>query len=81
LHKLSIPFFLKGNFMPRLVGKQSNRGLYVGLVGFAAIAVAVTVAMEYFGVVNAVPGFGKDRQPIGQVQLPAKIGTTPDLKV
>lgn len=67
--------------MPRLVGKQSNRGLYVGLVGLAAIAVAGTVAMEYFGIVNTVPGFGKDRQLIGQVQLPAKIGTTPDLKV
>jgi len=67
--------------MPRLVGKQSNRGLYVGLVCFAAIAVAGTVAMEYFGVVNTVPGFGKDRQPLGQVQPPAKIGATPDLKV
>jgi hypothetical protein len=67
--------------MPRLVGKQSNRGLYVGFVGFAAIAIAGTVAMEYFGVINTIPGFGKDQKLIGQVQLPANIGTTPDLKV
>jgi hypothetical protein len=67
--------------MPRLVGKQSNSGLYVGLVCFAAIAVAGTVAMEYFGVINTVPGFGKDQKLMGQVQLPANIVTISGLKV
>jgi hypothetical protein len=67
--------------MPRLVGKQSNSGLYVGLVCFAAIAVAGTVAMEYFGVINTVPGFGRNQKLIGQVQLPANIVTIPGLKV
>lgn len=67
--------------MPRLVGKQSNRGLYVGLVCFAAIAVAGTIAMEYFGVINTIPGFGKNQKLIGQVQLPVKIVTAPNLKV
>jgi hypothetical protein len=42
--------------MPRLVGKQSNSGLYAFLffLGFTA----VIVAMEYFGVINLVDGFG-----------------------
>jgi hypothetical protein len=67
--------------MPRLVGKQSNTELYAGLVCVAAIAVAGTVAMEYFGVINTIPGFGKDQKLIGQVQLPANIRTTPNLNV
>jgi hypothetical protein len=45
-------------FMPRLVGKQSNKGLYVGLVLLAAIA--GVIGMEYTGVINVVPGFGKE---------------------
>jgi hypothetical protein len=67
--------------MPRLVGKQSNSGLYVGLVCFAAIAVAGTVAMEYFGIINTVPGFGKNQNLMGQVQLPANVVSIPSLKV
>ena len=45
--------------MPRLVGKQSNRGLYVGLVLLAAVA--GFVGLEYTGVINVIPGFGKER--------------------
>lgn len=56
--------------MPRLVGKQSKAGLYTGLVCVAAIAVAGTIAMEYFGIINEVPGFGKNQKLIGQPQLP-----------
>ncbi len=67
--------------MPRLVGKQSNSGLYVGLVCFTAIAVAGTIAMEYFGIINTVPGFGKNQNLMGQVQLPDKIITIPGLRV
>ena len=44
--------------MPRLVGKQSNSGLYVGLALLVAILGAV--ALEYFGVVNYVPNFGRE---------------------
>lgn len=44
--------------MPRLVGQRSNSGLYLGL--FVAIAVITTVLVEYFGVIDVVPGFGRD---------------------
>lgn len=44
--------------MPRLVGKKSNSGLYVGLV--LVIAAIGAVALEYFGVVNYVPNFGRE---------------------
>jgi hypothetical protein len=42
--------------MPRLVGKQSNSGIYalLFLLGF----IAIVVALEYFGVINLVDGFG-----------------------
>jgi hypothetical protein len=42
--------------MPRLVGKQSNSGLYVGL--FLVIVIAVAVVMEYFGFIDLIDGFG-----------------------
>jgi len=44
--------------MPRLVGKQSNDGLIVSLVMIAAITIAT--GLEYTGIINVVPGFGKD---------------------
>jgi hypothetical protein len=44
--------------MPRLVGKQSNEGLIVSLLMIAAIAIAT--GLEYTGIINVVPGFGKD---------------------
>jgi hypothetical protein len=44
--------------MPRLVGKQSNGSGYIALLLLAA---AGTVgAMEYAGIINVIPGFGKD---------------------
>jgi hypothetical protein len=48
--------------MPRLVGKQSNQGLYVGLILLAAIA--SFIGLEYAGVINVIPGFGKERSLI-----------------
>ncbi|MBW4515699.1 MAG: hypothetical protein KME11_10785 [Timaviella obliquedivisa GSE-PSE-MK23-08B] len=45
--------------MPRLAGKQSNEGLHVSLLALTAIAIAV--GLEYVGVINVVPGFGKDK--------------------
>ncbi len=43
--------------MPRLVGKKGNSALYVGVILVAA-ALGL-VAVEYFGVVDYVPNFGK----------------------
>ena len=50
--------------MPRLVGKQSNRGLYAGLV--LLVALAGFVGLEYAGVINVIPGFGKERTSVIQ---------------
>jgi hypothetical protein len=44
--------------MPRLVGKKFNPALYAGLGLF--IAAVGAVGLEYFGVVNYIPGFGKE---------------------
>ena len=46
--------------MPRLVGKKSNSALYTGLAILAVAAGAV--ALEYFGVIDLVPNFGKDAE-------------------
>ncbi len=45
--------------MPRLVGKQSNTGLYASLILLAAVA--GFVGLEYIGAINVIPGFGKER--------------------
>jgi hypothetical protein len=44
--------------MPRLVGKKANPALYVGL-GLFVVAISA-IALEYFGVVNYIPSFGKE---------------------
>jgi hypothetical protein len=44
--------------MSRLVGKKSNSVLYTGLA--MLIAAAGIVALEYFGVIDFAPDFGKD---------------------
>lgn len=44
--------------MPRLIGKQSNNSWYVTLVLMLAIAAAGS--LEYLGVINVIPGFGRD---------------------
>ncbi|MEA5534645.1 hypothetical protein [Crocosphaera sp. XPORK-15E] len=44
--------------MPRLVGKQSNSSWYAGL--FLIFAIAAALSLEYFGVINMIPGFGRD---------------------
>jgi hypothetical protein len=44
--------------VPRLVGKQSNTSLYVGVA--LLLALMGTGVMEYFGVINVIPGFGSD---------------------
>ncbi len=47
--------------MPRLVGKKSNPALYAGL-GLLTVAI-VAVALEYFGVIDYIPNFGKETKP------------------
>ncbi|MEA5509396.1 hypothetical protein VB715_06425 [Crocosphaera sp. UHCC 0190] len=54
--------------MPRLVGKQSNSSWYAGL--FLIFAIAVAVSLEYFGVINMIPGFGRDPGLSDQSGLP-----------
>ncbi|NUN66540.1 hypothetical protein HCU40_17685 [Pseudanabaena biceps] len=44
--------------MPRLVGKKNNSALYGGL-GLLVIGLGC-VALEYFGVVDFIPNFGKE---------------------
>jgi hypothetical protein len=44
--------------MPRLVGKKTNPALYAGL-GLLVVAIGA-IALEYFGVVNYIPSFGKE---------------------
>ena len=46
--------------MPRLVGKKNNSALYAG-VGLL-IAVTGAVALEYFGVIDLMPNFGKETE-------------------
>jgi len=50
--------------MPRLVGKQSNTGSYVALI--ALVAIAGFIGLEYAGVINVVPGFGKESTSVNQ---------------
>ncbi len=44
--------------MPRLLGKTSKTPIYFG-IGFLAIA-AGAVALEYAGIINVIPNFGKE---------------------
>jgi hypothetical protein len=48
--------------MPRLVGKQSNDGLFISLI--VLIAIAVATGLEYTGAINVAPGFGKDNSTL-----------------
>lgn len=56
--------------MPRLVGKKSNPVVYV-VAGLVAATVGA-VALDYFGIVDFIPNFGKDtaasRVPVQPVQ-------------
>lgn len=46
--------------MPRLVGKKNNSALYTG-VGALVAAVGI-IALEYFGVIDFIPNFGRETQ-------------------
>lgn len=44
--------------MPRLIGKQSHTGENVAAL--IVLAAVVGVVLEYIGVINIIPGFGRD---------------------
>ena len=44
--------------MPRLVGKNSAAPIYT-TVGILALALGGAIALEYLGVIDVVPGFGR----------------------
>ncbi|MEB3120440.1 MAG: hypothetical protein VKL41_04365 [Snowella sp.] len=44
--------------MPRLIGKKNNSALYAGFAFLIALVGAI--ALEYFGVINYIPNFGKE---------------------
>ncbi len=48
--------------MPRLLGKPSKTPLYIGV----ALLVTITgaVALEYYGTIDVIPGFGQDHKAI-----------------
>jgi hypothetical protein len=50
--------------MPRLLGKPSKAPLYIGTT--LVIAIIAAFALEYFGIVDVVPNFGKDRKMMSQ---------------
>ena len=54
---------LARKYMPRLVEKKTNLALYVSLI--VLIAAIGTVALEYFGVIDFIPDFGKDSKTNG----------------
>jgi hypothetical protein len=50
--------------MPRLIGKSSKTPVYLGTA--LVIAIAGGITLEYLGVIDVVPNFGKDRKMISQ---------------
>lgn len=48
--------------MPRLLGKTSKMPVYFGTAFLSVLFAAI--ALEYLGIVNVVPGFGKEPERI-----------------
>jgi hypothetical protein len=63
--------------MPRLVGKTSYSGLYTTL-GIVAIALGAATALEYFGFIDVVPGFGSGSRAVTQERQYQKSVTPSD---
>jgi hypothetical protein len=59
--------------MPRLIGKSSKAPLYVGTA--LVVAVAGAIALEYSGVIDIIPNFGKDQKVMGQLNSPVRKAT------
>jgi len=57
--------------MPRLVGKRSDKGLiYSGV--FLLLAIATAGTLEYIGVIDVIPNFGKSTNPNSLVPVTSK---------
>ncbi len=55
--------------MPRLVGKDSSKGLvYIGLA--VLIAIAAFVGLEYTGTIDLIPRFGESTRPVNPANVP-----------
>jgi hypothetical protein len=52
--------------MPRLVGKRANPSPAIALILLAIVATGVS--LEYFGYINAVPGFGNAVPGFGRLE-------------
>jgi hypothetical protein len=52
----------RGKTMPRLIGRRSNDSPYLGLL--VAIVAIAAVAVEYLGVTDVVPAFGRDQMEL-----------------
>jgi hypothetical protein len=57
--------------MPRLVGKSSNKGLIYG-GAFLLLAIATAGTLEYIGVIDVIPNFGKSTKPDAIVPLTSR---------
>jgi hypothetical protein len=56
--------------MPRLIGKTSKAPLYIGTV--AVVAIAGVLALEYYGVIDIIPNFGRENKEMWQPSLPPR---------
>lgn len=45
--------------MPRLVGRRTYTDSYLALI--CVFAIAVGILLEYFGYINVISGFGRDK--------------------
>jgi hypothetical protein len=59
--------------MPRLIGKSSKAPLYVGTA--LVVAIAGAIALEYSGVIDIIPNFGKEQKMMGQSKSSARKAT------
>jgi hypothetical protein len=56
--------------MPRLLGKASKAPLYFGTA--VVVAIVGAIALEYYGVIDIAPNFGRDINETGQPSLPPR---------
>jgi hypothetical protein len=70
IYELLILLEISHRHMPRLLGKSSKTPLYVGTA--LVVAIAGAFALEYSGIVDVVPNFGKAQKIIGQSKAPTR---------
>jgi hypothetical protein len=60
--------------MPRLLGKPSKTPLYIGTA--LLVAVAGVFALEYSGIIDVIPNFGKDQKMMSQSKSSVRKATS-----